>query len=68
MERYIVLDTKVIAVAVEGAENDWTAYIGAVRGWHHEDEWQKVKENGIKLPRQVAEVMFPDFKHLRWRP
>jgi len=61
------LDKKVIAVAVEGGIGDWSAYIGAVEGKNHEEEWEEVKRNGTKLPRQVAEVLFPEFTHLSWR-
>lgn len=65
--RYIALDSKVLAVAVEGSVSDWTAYIGAVEGMSHEHEWQAVKDNGSKLRKEVAEVLFPDFKELAWR-
>jgi len=61
------LDRQVLAVAVEGAVGDWTAYIGAVKGKDHSREWQKVRDYGTKLPREVAEILFPDFKHLKWR-
>jgi hypothetical protein len=61
------LDRRVLAVAVEGLANDWAAYIGAVPGRNHSREWRKVAETGTKLPRAVAEVLFPDFKDLRWR-
>jgi hypothetical protein len=61
------LDRRVIAVAVEGAVGDWAAYIGAVEGNNYETEWQEVARNGSKLPKDVAEVLFPDFKDLAWR-
>jgi len=61
------LDQHVIAVAVEGAIGDWAAYIGAVPGKRHSTEWQDVLTNGSKLPRKVAEILFPEFKHLLWR-
>lgn len=57
----------VIVVAVEGAVGDWAAYIGAVPGDNHEHEWMKVRDRGSKLRKEVAEVLFPDFKKLRWR-
>lgn len=65
--RRIVLDMRVIAVAVEGEVRDWSAYIGAVRGDNHENEWQEVARKGTKLPKEVAELLFPDFKNLTWR-
>lgn len=57
-----------LAVAVEGAVNDWTAYIGAVEGISHSREWQNVKDNGAKLCEDVAKILFPEFNDLRWRP
>ena len=65
--RYIALDPKVIVVAIEGSANDWAAYIGAVRGENHNLEYREVAEHGSKLPKDVAEVLFPDFKDLTWR-
>jgi len=65
--RWTVLDKRVIAVAMEGSIRDWAAYIGAVPGNNHNEEWLSVYENGSKLPRKVAEVLFPDFKCLEWR-
>ena len=61
------LASTVIAVACEGTNKDWTAYIGGVQGKNHEKEWQEVAEHGAKLPQQIAEILFPDFKHLKWR-
>ena len=62
------LDSKVIAVASEGYNNDWTAYIGAVEGKNHEDEWEGVLHNGTKLPQAIAEILFPEFAtKYKWR-
>ena len=57
----------VIVVAVEGEVEDWSAYIGAVAGQNHDYEWQKVRDYGSKLPKEIAELLFPDFKKLQWR-
>jgi hypothetical protein len=66
--RWVPLDSKVIAVAVEGEVGDWSAYIGAVKGKNHDEEWHKVLKYGTKLPRKVAEALFPDFaEQFRWR-
>lgn len=65
--RYMPLCKDVIAVAVEGTHGDWAAYVGAVAGLSHEREWKRVAESGCKLKREVAEVLFPDFKGLEWR-
>ena len=39
--RWRALDIRVIAVAKEGFVHDWAAYIGAVEGNNHEEEWKK---------------------------
>jgi len=63
-----VLDSKVIAVAVEGAVGDWAAYIGAVAGKNHETEVQEVAEKGSKLHRDLAKFLFKEeVGKLRWR-
>ena len=61
------LDRRVLVVAVEGYANDWAAYIGAVAGKDHQKEWLDVRDHGSKLPREVAEVLFPNFKDLHYR-
>jgi len=66
-EKWKALDRKVIVVACQDASGDWAAYIGAVEGKNHEKEWREVKANGTKLPRKVAEILFPEFSHLVWR-
>jgi len=61
------LDRRVIVVAVEGEVEDWAAYIGAVQGDRHSEEWQEVAEYGTKLPKNIAEILFPQFRNLEWR-
>lgn len=56
------LDTHVIVVAAEGGAGEWAAYIGAVPGKKHADEWQEVLRHGTKLSRELAEFLFPVFK------
>jgi len=65
--RWKALDTRVIVVAVKGHADDWAAYIGAVQGDCHAEEWQEVAQNGTKLRKDLAELLFPDFKHLAYR-
>ena len=66
--RWIALDQKVIAVAMKGEIDDWAAYIGAVPGKDHTQEWQEIARRGTKLPRKVAEILFPEFaEKYRWR-
>jgi len=65
---YVALDMRVLAVAVEGSVGDWTAYIGAVAGKNHAEEYLEVVQNGSKLYQPIAEILFPDFaKTLVWR-
>jgi len=67
--RFRALDRKVLAVAVKGSVNDWAAYIGAVQGDNHQRECEEVARNGSKLPRKVAEILFPEFaEQFSWRP
>jgi len=66
---YVALASDVIAVAVEGHIEDWSAYIGAVPGHNHEKEYHKVMETGDKLDKRIAEILFPYFaSHFVWRP
>ena len=67
---YYALDSRVLAVAVEGEVQDWAAYVGAVPGNNHDRELHIVAHSGTKLPRAVAELLFPHWKKeykLRWR-
>jgi len=66
---YRALDSKVLAVAVEGYVSDWSAYIGAVRGDNHDKEYLDVAEHGNKLPEKIARAIFPyePWKSLVWR-
>jgi hypothetical protein len=61
------LATNVIAVAIEGYAGDWAAYIGAVSGKHHEEEVEEVLNHGAKLSKEIAEILFPEFKRLKYR-
>ena len=64
---YMRLGRNVLAVAKEGAVNDWAAYIDAVPGINHEAEVEHVMTNGDKLPERVARALFPEFRDLAWR-
>ena len=59
----------VMAVAsVNIRVGDWAAYIGAVAGKKHDIEWIEVRNQGTKLPRVVAEAMFPhEAASYEWR-
>ena len=65
---YKALAQRVLAVAVEGNAGDWSAYIDAVPGNRHDDEYLEVKDNGEKLPEAVAKILFPDWANrFTWR-
>jgi hypothetical protein len=50
-------------VAVEGCVGDWACYVG-----QRNDSIQKVAAYGDKISETEARELFPEFKHLRWRP
>lgn len=55
------LDRQVLVVAVPRIECGWRAYIGAVRGNNHREEYQRVMEQGATLPEPLARWLFPMF-------
>jgi hypothetical protein len=68
IQRRIALDQKVLAVASVNLDvGDWAVYIGAVPGENHDQEWIEVWKHGTKLSRQIAEILFPEFKQFNWR-
>lgn len=50
-------------VAVEGAVGDWACYVG-----QRQDSAEYVKAYGDKISEAEARQLFPEFKHLQWRP
>ncbi len=72
-KQWAALDMRVIVVAVQGEVDDWSAYIGAVTGDNHNEEWEKVSERGAKLPKEVAYALIdagflsPTWRKLNWR-
>lgn len=60
--KWKALAQNVIAVASPRYGNRWKAYIAAVPGVSHRDEWQAVADNGHILDEAVARAIFPDFK------
>ncbi len=69
--KYIPLAMRVLAVAVINTHDekvfDWAAYIDAVPGQNHENEYLNVAENGSKTSKEIAEVLFPDLEIERYR-
>ena len=65
---YLALDSRVLCVAVKGDIEDWSAYIGPCRGQDHVEEAQEVYRRGTKIPRWMAERLFPSMaKAYSWR-
>lgn len=58
---YRPLAMRVLAVAVERYEG-WAAYVDAVPGMKHSEEWEAVSRVGDKLPEEVARLLFPSFR------
>lgn len=62
--RRMALDHKVLAVARTRVEGKWAAYVGAVCGVNHDDEYEEVLKHGSKLPEHFARVLFTEFEEL----
>jgi hypothetical protein len=67
MKSYVALAKHVLVVAVDDESGEWAAYIDAVKGRNHETESEEVARTGTKLPKEIAEILFPAWKNLRWR-
>ena len=74
---WIALAPRVIVVAVTddlpgliaGKKGDWAAYIGVVEGVNHDQEVDEIARRGSKVPRWMAEKLFPiTAKSYEWRP
>ena len=50
--------------ATTGWCGDWAAYIDAVPGMNHREEWIEVLAHGEKLPADVAQLLFPEVEVL----
>ena len=50
-------------VAVEGYVDDWACYYDKIT-----KTTEQVKKWGDKINESRARCLFPEFKHLRWRP
>ena len=59
--RWVALSRQVLAVATSRIEGTWSAYIDAVPGKNHDDEWEEVLRVGAKLREEVARVLFRAF-------
>lgn len=62
--RIRALHTQVLVVAQTRIEGSWACYCGPVPGLRHDQEYQRVLEEGDKVPEDVARTLFPDFVDL----
>ena len=60
------LSSKIIAVANTRVEGRWKAYIDAVPGKNHDEEWQDVRRQGVAVPHEIAKAIFPGFAAIRY--
>jgi hypothetical protein len=59
--RFYALSSKVLVVSRTRIECAWRAYIDAVPGMNHADEYEEVLSHGDALPEHVARVLFPEY-------
>lgn len=64
--RVVALDRTVLAVARTRVEGAWGAYIAAVPGLNHDDEFDAVLREGGKLHEPIAMAIFPTFAAIPW--
>jgi len=62
---YIALSSDVLLVKIETEGVDWSAYIGAVPGICHEQEYMIVAQRGNKVSERLARSYFSS--DLPWR-
>ena len=53
------LACRVLAVASLDNHGDWSVYVDAVPGIHHNFEWDAVAANGDKQSKEIACALFP---------
>jgi len=58
------LGSQVLAVAQTRIEGAWAAYVDAVPGERHREEWEDVLKDGDKLPENVARAVFGEFEDI----
>ncbi len=68
---YYVLASKVMTIAIANISvGDWAAYIDAVPGENHDEEFNQLleKRGSTKLPYEIAKIIYPyyDNKYV-WR-
>ena len=61
------LSRRVMAIAVLHTNvGDWSAYIDAVPGQNHDNEWREVVKSGTKMTQHQSETFFGT-DNGRWR-
>jgi hypothetical protein len=55
------LARRVLCVSKTRITGEWAAYVDAVPGKRHEDEWEEVARTGSKLDEPVARLLFPEY-------
>jgi hypothetical protein len=61
--QYRALAQHVLAVATTRVDG-WCAYIDAVPGHRHSEEYGEVLKHGDKLPEKVARALFPAYEEI----
>lgn len=64
---YRALATRVLAVAVPGEIGDWAAYIDAVPGRDHSEEYKEVMHHGCKMDKRIAATLFDSLDPEKYR-
>ncbi len=54
---YTQLGQFVLAVISRRREGEWCVYVGAVKGYDHSQEWQRVLDLGNKQKPAIAEAI-----------
>lgn len=49
-----------VVASINRPVRHWRAYIGAVKGANHNDEWEAIADHGRKLPGEFAALIFPN--------
>jgi hypothetical protein len=60
------LHRQILVVAKTRIEGAWSAYIFPVPGENHDEEAKLWQTEGVKLPENLARVMFPEFKDMKY--
>jgi len=56
--------SRVLIVARTRIEGAWSAYLDAVPGYDHDEEWKGVVRFGLKQPEEIARAFFPGLKDI----